>query len=218
MPAASRSARRPGRRRGQRVSVTDRHPDRPQEEHAEQRRWIAMFGRSVISGASAPGCVAGTGWHPARLGPGVDRGRATAPAGRAGSPGRGRRPRARSWSRSPAVSMPSAISWQPLFLAKYTMPATSAWRTSSWSISCTSPMSSFTKSGRSSRMCRKLAKPAPASSTAIRTSAPTLSHRGADGLVVLDGDVLGHLEHHGRARLRRQCASGRPPAAGRARR
>ena len=72
-------------------------------------------------------------------------------------------------------------------------------------------MSSFTKSGRSSRMWRKLAKPAPASSTATRTSRPSARHRRAERGVVLDRDVLGHLEH-GRADAR---VAGNPPGDGR---
>ena len=56
-------------------------------------------------------------------------------------------------------------------------------------------MSSFTKSGRSSRMWRKLAKPAPASSTETRTSEPMLRTAARKRRVVLDRDVLGHLEH-----------------------
>ena len=63
-------------------------------------------------------------------------------------------------------STPSAIRSQPALLAKAARPATIAWRPRSRSISRTSEMSSFTNSGASSRMWRRLLNPEPTSSTA----------------------------------------------------
>ena len=58
-------------------------------------------------------------------------------------------------------------------------------------------------------MWRKLANPAPASSTAIRTSDAEDRHRATEDLVVLDGDMFGHLEHN-RTRSRREIAPAAP--------
>ena len=54
--------------------------------------------------------------------------------------------------------------------------------------------SSFTNCGRSSRMWRRLANPAPASSTATRRSRRSSGQRGAEGGVVVDRRMLGQFE------------------------
>ena len=82
-----------------------------------------------------------------------------------------RTPSPTSMSSSACASTPSATSTAPTVLAKVTSAVTNAWRTGSRWMSRTSDKSILMKSGRSFRMCRRLAYPAPASSTAIRSPA-----------------------------------------------
>ena len=114
-------------------------------------------GPGLAGRAARLAAAVGSGGDDQRVGPAeqesLTQGRRPAAPGR-GAPARSRSPRRSARSRTAA--------------AKWTMPATKASRAGSrWTLR-TSWMSSFTICGRSSAMCRNEAKPAPASSTAIR--------------------------------------------------
>jgi DivIVA domain-containing protein len=93
------------------------------------------------------------------------------------------RPRERTVASSAGVSIPSAVTVAPISAANMTTAAARARLAGSVSIPPISSRSSLMISGASCRMCRKDAKPEPASSTATRIprrrSASRLARSGA---------------------------------------
>ena len=191
------------------------HPDRPQEEEAEQdldredRRVGHQRGIGIGERCAFLAPIAGSIGH-GRSRPGARLGRSCR-AAQTGSPGRGP-PRAsgagrvRRPSRCPRRSAGSRSSSRS---RRSRRPAPGGHRRDR----CrrTRPMSSFTKSGRSSRMWRKLREAGAGVVHGDPDLAADARHGRAERAVVLDRDVLGHLEH-GRPALGSQAVAA---AAGR---